>query len=457
MLEHSLDWTNDTQVVPSIFYVKPNGSFSFDLDRTGPYVPVWQVYPVPQPPVTNFDMTTRGGFRALWNNIKILGEGILEHIMDSAEFGAFLASAREDIMQNTNKPYAFYHQPIYDSFNSTSKQMVADMTVYTRWGATFSGILPDYVRGIHLVLENTCNQSHTWEIVGKEAVFLTSRDVHDKSYDQHKVSSPFSIYKNEQLANALGLCSVSISVYPTSTFEEKYRSIGPIIMTCLVGAVFISMIASFIAYDNFQRKRNTKVVANAALSNGIVTSLFPSNVRDRLFELRKGSHERNVEANSMFFRSNTGQLTKLLHGYNQSEYANNTFLDSKTIADLFFETTILFANIAGFTAWSSSREPTQVFLLLEGVFAALAKIAQKRRVFKVETVGDCYVAVAGLPEPRKDHAVVMACFARDTIDTVHKVVKRLELSLGPGTGDLGVHIGLHSGAGKFCFLAISCG
>lgn len=168
VLEHSLVWTNDTQVVPSIFYVKPNGSVSFDLDRTGPYVPVWQVYPVPQPPVTNFDMTTRGGFRALWNNIKILGEGILEHIMDSAEFGAFLASAREDIMQNTNKPYAFYHQPTYNSFNSTSKQMVADMTVYTRWGATFSGILPDYVRGIHLVLENTCNQLHTWEIVGND-------------------------------------------------------------------------------------------------------------------------------------------------------------------------------------------------------------------------------------------------------------------------------------------------
>jgi len=38
-------------------------------------------------------------------------------------------------------------------------------------------------------------------------------------------------------------------------------------------------------------------------------------------------------------------------------------------------------------------------------------IAKRRRVFKVETVGDCYVAVAGLPKPREDHAAVMARFA----------------------------------------------
>ena len=64
----------------------------------------------------------------------------------------------------------------------------------------------------------------------------------------------------------------------------------------------------------------------------------------------------------------------------------------------------MFADIAGFTSWSSSREPTQVFILLETVYHAFDEIARKRRVYKVETVGDCYVAVAGLPTIRKDHA-----------------------------------------------------
>jgi len=72
-------------------------------------------------------------------------------------------------------------------------------------------------------------------------------------------------------------------------------------------------------------------------------------------------------------------------------------------------------------------------------------IATRRRVFKVETVGDCYVAVAGLPDPRKDHATVMARFARDVLYKMNDLTKKLEMSLGPDTGDLALRIGLHSG------------
>ena len=52
----------------------------------------------------------------------------------------------------------------------------------------------------------------------------------------------------------------------------------------------------------------------------------------------------------------------------------------------------MFADIVGFTAWSSVREPSQVFTLLETVYATFDETARKRKVFKVETVGDCYVS-----------------------------------------------------------------
>ena len=105
----------------------------------------------------------------------------------------------------------------------------------------------------------------------------------------------------------------------------------------------------------------------------------------------------------------------------------------------------MLADLEGFTAWSSVREPSQVFTLLETIYAAIDRVAIKREVFKVETVGDCYVAVCGLPEPRQDHAVTMARFARDSIAEHMAAVKHLESSLGPETGDLRLRVGLHSG------------
>ena len=71
-------------------------------------------------------------------------------------------------------------------------------------------------------------------------------------------------------------------------------------------------------------------------------------------------------------------------------------------------------------------------------------MARSRNVFKVETVGDCYVAAVGLPEIRDDHAVVIARFARDCLNIFPKIIREMEVFLGPG--DLGLRIGLHSGA-----------
>ena len=67
-------------------------------------------------------------------------------------------------------------------------------------------------------------------------------------------------------------------------------------------------------------------------------------------------------------------------------------METKQIADMFPHTTILFADIVGFTAWASEREPPLILSLLQNIFSAFDKIAAKRGVFKVETVGDCYVA-----------------------------------------------------------------
>jgi hypothetical protein len=79
------------------------------------------------------------------------------------------------------------------------------------------------------------------------------------------------------------------------------------------------------------------------------------------------------------------------------------------------------------------------------VYGAFDALAKRRRVFKVETIGDCYVAVCGVPMAQKDHAVIMARFARDIHAKMQVLTRELEVALGPDTADLAFRIGLHSG------------
>jgi len=64
---------------------------------------------------------------------------------------------------------------------------------------------------------------------------------------------------------------------------------------------------------------------------------------------------------------------------------------------------------------------------------------------EVETIGDSYVAVTGLPNPNERHAIIMARFAEACVEKFGEVTKKLEHQLGPDTADLGLRVGLHSG------------
>ena len=52
---------------------------------------------------------------------------------------------------------------------------------------------------------------------------------------------------------------------------------------------------------------------------------------------------------------------------------------------------------------------------------------------QIETIGDCYLAVAGLPDPQPDHPVIMVKFAKECMQKMNELTRKLEVSLGkPG-------------------------
>ena len=109
------------------------------------------------------------------------------------------------------------------------------------------------------------------------------------------------------------------------------------------------------------------------------------------------------------------------------------------IADSFPDVTILFADIVGFTHYSAGVSPEQLVALLNEVFTAYDNIADAHGLEKIKSIGDAYMAAAGLPVPVADHAERAAGMALEMLDALAQFNAR--------TGNhIQIRIGLHSGA-----------
>lgn len=108
------------------------------------------------------------------------------------------------------------------------------------------------------------------------------------------------------------------------------------------------------------------------------------------------------------------------------------------IADGVEAATVLFCDIVGFTQLATALRPAVVVDGLNRLFSAFDRLADELGVEKIKTVGDAYLAASGLPEPRPDHAAIMAEFALRLLDVVdrHNVEGGLPLR---------VRIGMHTG------------
>ena len=112
--------------------------------------------------------------------------------------------------------------------------------------------------------------------------------------------------------------------------------------------------------------------------------------------------------------------------------------EQKTIADSFTEVTVLFADLVGFTQLAERISPTALVELLNLIVSKFDQLADRHCLEKIKTIGDAYLVVAGLPEPRGDHALAVAEMALDMQQTLCQVNEQ--------TGqNLTLRIGIHTG------------
>lgn len=108
------------------------------------------------------------------------------------------------------------------------------------------------------------------------------------------------------------------------------------------------------------------------------------------------------------------------------------------IADQLTNVTILFADLIGFTKLSSRLPASELVQLLNELFSEFDRLALSIGVEKIKTIGDAYMVVGGLPEPRPDHAHAIADMALGMIEAVGRIDRDLPTPLQ-------MRIGIHSG------------
>lgn len=96
------------------------------------------------------------------------------------------------------------------------------------------------------------------------------------------------------------------------------------------------------------------------------------------------------------------------------------------VVDHFEKASIVFCDIAGFTQISASMDPEKIVEILNDVFSRFDNITGEMRMEKIKTIGDCYMAVAGIPETSNEHALMAAKWAVE----VQKQMKGYKLADG---------------------------
>ncbi len=189
-------------------------------------------------------------------------------------------------------------------------------------------------------------------------------------------------------------------------------------LAVVVGVVLIDPIFSSTIEPQPYPQRLIFYVANLAIPLGIAFSLL------RYTDLRRRAAEARSE--------------ELLTNAIPSSIAARLKQGDERIADVYPNTTVLFADLAGFTPWAGRTDPDEVVTFLDDLFSRFDALAASCGVEKIKTIGDSYMAVAGAPQPRSDHARAAMALARGMLAAL------AEVRSGPGLA-MDLRIGLASG------------
>ncbi|OWF53088.1 soluble guanylate cyclase 88E-like [Mizuhopecten yessoensis] len=113
--------------------------------------------------------------------------------------------------------------------------------------------------------------------------------------------------------------------------------------------------------------------------------------------------------------------------------------ESISTCEVFDCLTIVFSDVVGFTAICSQISPMDVVSMLNAMYTKFDNLSELHHVYKVETIGDAYMGVAGAPDVTEYHAASVCNMALDMLVTMEDLVN-------PISGEsMKIRVGVHSG------------
>ncbi len=129
---------------------------------------------------------------------------------------------------------------------------------------------------------------------------------------------------------------------------------------------------------------------------------------------------------------------RLLRNMLPAKIARRLKKKEKPIADMFENAAVVFADIVDFTGFSKDKDPHQVVEVLTDIFSRMDALSDKFGLEKIKTIGDCYMAVSGLPVPNQNSVENAARFAIACRDMM------LDFKTRDGQS-IGIRIGMDTG------------
>ena len=166
--------------------------------------------------------------------------------------------------------------------------------------------------------------------------------------------------------------------------------------------------------------------------------LFATNVVGMFAGYHMELYIRRVFLQQREIEHKDAQLTRVLFNMLPASIAERLMREPCTIAERFSAVTIMFTDIVHFTQYSSRVAAEELVAMLNEIFSAFDQLVEKHGLEKIKTIGDAYMAAAGLPTLREDHTEAVADFALD----LQHVLARLNTSRDE---PIHIRIGIHTG------------